>query len=317
MSVVSGMPRPPVAQKARRHTAGFRSETTGVKPTHRVPRVINWQANIESRNKEVGIRGLQPLAVTIFREHTNFSIRSGTQQEANCFGVSPTSSGAKSQPLVTKTTPSINGPHRVVDDISQQRQRLPRTTALPSVGTLREDGFEMDKFVLASNWEFKPEGQGPAVKVMSGTLPAAFPEVFDSAPLPKKVPAHWGEPPTAQTFDLQPLPGGYGEGSGTLAKWIQDNLDKDAAASAGSLKMEATYKTAPRDENRRSQKPSQVSLKLAQFGSTPQSAQRVLLYLLQAAGDQREITRTDRAGAGGLNVSIFDPPSSHSRLGTK
>ena len=35
------------------------------------------------------------------------------------------------------------------------------------------------------------------------------------------------------------MPGGYGKGSGTLAKWIQDNLDKDAAASAGALKMEA------------------------------------------------------------------------------
>ena len=26
--------------------------------------------------------------------------------------------------------------------------------------SLREDGFEMDKFVLASNKEFKPEGKG-------------------------------------------------------------------------------------------------------------------------------------------------------------
>ena len=56
---------------------------------------------------------------------------------------------------------------------------------------------------------------------------------------PMKFPAHWGEPPAAQTFDLRPLPGGYGEGSGTLAKWIQSNLDKDATASADSLSMEA------------------------------------------------------------------------------
>jgi len=55
----------------------------------------------------------------------------------------------------------------------------------------------------------------------------------------KTFPMHWGEPPAAQTFDLRPLPGGYGEGSGTLAKWIQANLDKDAAASAGALQMEA------------------------------------------------------------------------------
>ncbi len=105
--------------------------------------------------------------------------------------------------------------------------------------SLREDGFEMDKFVLARNKEFKPEGNGPAVKVKAGQLPAAFPEVAEAAPAPKKFPAHWGEPPAIQTRDLRPLPGGYGEGSGTLAKWIQENLDKDAAASAGSLKMEA------------------------------------------------------------------------------
>ena len=45
----------------------------------------------------------------------------------------------------------------------------------------------------------------------------------------KKYPAHWGDPPRIQTRDLRPLPGGYGMGSGTLARWIQQNLDKDAA----------------------------------------------------------------------------------------
>ena len=48
---------------------------------------------------------------------------------------------------------------------------------------------------------------------------------------PPRFPAHWGEPPRAQTRDLRPLPGGYGMGSGTLAKWIQQNLDKDAAST--------------------------------------------------------------------------------------
>jgi len=105
--------------------------------------------------------------------------------------------------------------------------------------SLREDGFEMDKFILASDKEFKPTGKGLAVKVKVGTLPAAFSEVAEAAPAPQKFPAHWGEPPAAQTMDYQPLPGGYGHGSGTLAKWIQDNLNKDATASASALKMEA------------------------------------------------------------------------------
>lgn len=49
------------------------------------------------------------------------------------------------------------------------------------------------------------------------------------APNGKAFPAHWGAPPKIQTRDLRPLPGGYGRGSGTLARWIQENLDRDAA----------------------------------------------------------------------------------------
>lgn len=41
-------------------------------------------------------------------------------------------------------------------------------------------------------------------------------------------PRHWGQPPAIQTRDFRPLPGGYGYGSSTLAKWIQQNLDRDA-----------------------------------------------------------------------------------------
>ncbi len=103
--------------------------------------------------------------------------------------------------------------------------------------SLREDGFEMDKIILASSKDFMPEGKGPAVKVKSGTLPAAFPDA--AADAPKKFPAHWGESPAVQTRDIRPLPGGYGQGSGTLAKWIHDNLDKDAGAKAGALSLEA------------------------------------------------------------------------------
>ena len=43
----------------------------------------------------------------------------------------------------------------------------------------------------------------------------------------KPFPQHWGDPPKRQTRDLRPLPGGYGMGSGTLARWIQDNLERD------------------------------------------------------------------------------------------
>jgi hypothetical protein len=43
----------------------------------------------------------------------------------------------------------------------------------------------------------------------------------------KPFPPHWGEPPKVQTRDHVLLPGGYGTGSSTLAKWISTNMDKD------------------------------------------------------------------------------------------
>lgn len=49
-------------------------------------------------------------------------------------------------------------------------------------------------------------------------------------PKNKAYPAHWGAAPLIQTKDLRPLPGGYGMGSSTLAKWIQKNLDEDTKA---------------------------------------------------------------------------------------
>jgi len=53
-------------------------------------------------------------------------------------------------------------------------------------------------------------------------------------PSGKAYPTHWGALPLRQTRDLRPLPGGYGRGSGTLVRWIQQNLDKDAAGGKGS-----------------------------------------------------------------------------------
>ena len=57
-------------------------------------------------------------------------------------------------------------------------------------------------------------------------LPAVY---AAKAPNGKEFPAHWGDPPARQTRDLRPLPGNFGRGSSTLAKWIQKNLDNDAA----------------------------------------------------------------------------------------
>ena len=47
-----------------------------------------------------------------------------------------------------------------------------------------------------------------------------------------RFPSHWGTPPLRQTRDLRPLPGGYGQGSSTLARWIEEKMAADAAPKA-------------------------------------------------------------------------------------
>ena len=46
-------------------------------------------------------------------------------------------------------------------------------------------------------------------------------------------PSHWGRPPLRQTKDLVQLPGGYGRGSGTLRRWIEEKMAEDEANDAG------------------------------------------------------------------------------------
>lgn len=51
-----------------------------------------------------------------------------------------------------------------------------------------------------------------------------------------KYPAHWGALPQLQTRDLVELPAGFGQGSSTLAKWIQQHIDEDAKLMRGKSK---------------------------------------------------------------------------------
>lgn len=102
--------------------------------------------------------------------------------------------------------------------------------------SMREDGFEFDKWLMTTDREFaRPERVGPE-SVAAGVLPKSFRFVVQKPNYPE----HWGEPPMIQARDLRPLPGGYGRGSSTLAKWIDDNLDKDAKADADAKSKGAT-----------------------------------------------------------------------------
>ena len=47
--------------------------------------------------------------------------------------------------------------------------------------SMREDGFEIDKFILTNNVDYIPEGEGPAMKLSAGKLPASFPKVEGAA----------------------------------------------------------------------------------------------------------------------------------------
>jgi len=86
--------------------------------------------------------------------------------------------------------------------------------------SLREDGFEMDKFVLASNREFKPDGKGPAVKVKAGHIPAAFHEVAGAAVAP-------ATPLTPLVRSRQPDGAGTVVISGELKQWHKVTLTLD------------------------------------------------------------------------------------------
>ena len=55
-----------------------------------------------------------------------------------------------------------------------------------------------------------------------------------TAPNGEPFPSHWGEPPEIQTMDLVDLPGGYGQGSSSLANWISQNIRMDLGAMLGA-----------------------------------------------------------------------------------
>merc|ERR1712014_176292 len=75
----------------------------------------------------------------------------------------------------------------------------------------RADALSFDEFCL--------QFQG-----MGGLTTEAMRGFFDAV---TGFPKHWGEPPRIQTRDLVPLPGGYGQGSSTLSRWIKEKMGAD------------------------------------------------------------------------------------------
>jgi hypothetical protein len=63
----------------------------------------------------------------------------------------------------------------------------------------------------------------PAAEEVQGGTTRLFPGAS------KPFPARWGEPPRLQTRDYREWPAGYGAGSGSVGKWVADNMAADAA----------------------------------------------------------------------------------------
>lgn len=95
--------------------------------------------------------------------------------------------------------------------------------------SMREDGFEFDKFILTTakpDQAKPPQAHGPATRVKIGTAP----DPFKAGAKPKQAsrfPKHWGAPPEIQTMDIVDLPAPYGKGSSTLKSWIQAKQKAD------------------------------------------------------------------------------------------
>lgn len=74
-------------------------------------------------------------------------------------------------------------------------------------------------------------------------------------------PTHWGDPPVRRTRDQVQWPQGYGAGSSTIARWIEDNLERDENSTHVAMRSWYPAKAAGGEAT---QTPSAASAKLFQ-----------------------------------------------------
>ena len=82
-------------------------------------------------------------------------------------------------------------------------------------------------------------------------------------------PAHWGKPPLRQTRDLRPLPAGYGQGSSTLARWIEENLEADTAQTMAQRSIAQTSAKGTTTDRRLDDDGSSSELDVQPEGAAP------------------------------------------------
>jgi hypothetical protein len=120
-------------------------------------------------------------------------------------------------------------------------------------------------------------------------------------------PKHWGNPPAIQTRDLVALPGGYGHGSTTLANWIRQNLERDAAGKTESRGVAIGKGVRAMGELRQG---SRVTFLIEPPAGKAESS-RVSIRLRHRSGTPEQVIHAERppgrpAAAGGW-VAEFKP----------
>jgi hypothetical protein len=105
----------------------------------------------------------------------------------------------------------------------------------------------------------------------------------------KLFPRHWGHPPKIQTRDMVDLPGKFGKGSSTLAKWIAHNLKKDTEKRKPEIgKPKPPVKPKPHPEP-----PTEVKEKIDEYKDMQKQLQLGLQEKLKSLGKKpsRELVR--------------------------
>ena len=137
------------------------------------------------------------------------------------------------KPAEIKPSEEIPEPKKETPDVEKKPTQPEEEPSTPVKPTTSEKTPAQPKGEQGEKSDPKKEAPAPVDPPTKPETPEketpapVEPKVYQS-PSDKAYPTHWGAPPLRQTRDLQPLPGGYGNGSGTLARWIQENLDLDA-----------------------------------------------------------------------------------------
>ena len=87
------------------------------------------------------------------------------------------------------------------------------------------------------------------MKVIS-LLAATIAVVSAIPPAESKYPKQWGSPPMFGTMDYRAFPGGYGHGSGTEARWIQEHMDQEKKENNGRISFPPAFGEPPAMQTR-------------------------------------------------------------------